>query len=214
MVDRLIYSEQYSSSEPDILKKLREESGLLFNEQMLISWPQAQFLANLTQILRPDSILEIGTFTGYSALNFALNTHNKCKITCLDSNHKPIESLAKKYWKLSSSIDKFIVYIDQALQTLDKLLKEKKKFDFIFIDADKLNYKNYYELALQLISPRGIVILDNMLWHNKVLDVELCHHDKRTKFIHDLNKFIANDTRVNNQLIPIGDGLMLCRKFD
>jgi len=153
--------------------------------------------------------LEIGTFTGFSTLTMALALPNGGKIITLDHDEK-IVHVAKNFFKKGNLENKIETVISPALDTLKKFLQEGKKFDLIFIDADKGNYKNYYELSLNLINERALIIFDNVLWHGDVYKKTAT--DKQTNIMREFNKYIKNDNRVEKVILPLGDGLTICRK--
>ena len=175
---------------------------------MQVSPLQAQFMQMLLRLTQAKTVLELGTFTGYSALAMALALPDEGRlITCdinLEWTHK-----APFFWKKAQQDKKIDLRIAPALNTLHQLLTDglAHTFDFIFIDADKTNYLNYYELALQLISPRGCIAIDNVFWEAKVIDPQ--EIGAQTREIRKLNAFIKQDRRVNTSLLPIDDGLFL-----
>ena len=175
-------------------------------KRMQISISQCQFLHLIIKISKIKSVLEIGTFTGLSTLSMALALPKEGKIISLDKN-KFTDKIAIKFFKKAKEDHKIKTIVNLALESL-KILKDKK-FDLIFIDADKMNYKKYYERSLQLIDKGGLIIIDNVLWHGEVADQK--NLDKYTVNIREFNSHIANDKRVEQIIIPLGDGMTVCR---
>ena len=177
-------------------------------KKMQISISQCQFLHLIIKISKIKSVLEIGTFTGLSTLSMALALPKEGKIISLDKN-KFTDKIAIKFFKKAKEDHKIKTIVNLALESL-KILQDKK-FDLIFIDADKMNYKKYYESSLQLINKEGLIIIDNVLWHGEVVDKN--KNDKFTKNIRDLNDYISKDKRVEKVMVPFGDGMTICRKI-
>ncbi len=205
------YLQSVSLREPEVLRKLREETHQLTVGQMQISPEQGQFLGFLIEILNARKTLEIGVFTGYSALSVALSLPDDGRIIACDINEE-WTNIAKRYWQLAGVENKIDLRLGLAVDTQAELLKkgEGNSFDFIFIDADKQNYKNYYEGAIELLRPGGVVAIDNVLWKGKVADPEI--QDPSTVMIRELNSQLLKDSRISLSLLPIGDGLTLARK--
>ena len=178
-------------------------------QRMQISETQGQFLQLIIKINDVKNCLEIGTFTGFSALTMALALPNGGKIITLDHDEK-IVHVAKNFFKQGKLDNKIETVISPALDTLKKFLQEGKKFDLVFIDADKGNYKNYYDLSLNLINAKALIIFDNVLWHGDVYSKTST--DKQTNIMREFNKYIKNDNRVEKVILPLGDGLTICRK--
>ena len=179
-------------------------------QRMQISEIQGHFLQLIIKINNAKKCLEIGTFTGFSTLTMALALPNGGKIITLDHDEK-IVHVAKNFFKKGKLENKIETVISPALNTLKRFLQEGKKFDLIFIDADKGNYKNYYELSLNLINERALIIFDNVLWHGDVFKKTVT--DKQTNIMREFNKYIKNDNRVEKFILPLGDGLTICRKI-
>ena len=179
-------------------------------QRMQISEVQGHFLQLIIKINNVKNCLEIGTFTGFSSLTMALALPNGGKITTLDHDKK-IVHVAKAFFKEGNLDNKIETVIAPALETLKKLSQEGKKFDLIFIDADKGNYKNYYELCLNLINEKALIIFDNVLWHGDVFKKNVT--DKQTSVMREFNKHIKDDNRVEKVILPLGDGLTICRKI-
>jgi len=179
-------------------------------QRLQISEVQGQFLQLMIKINNVKNCLEIGTFTGFSTLTMALALPNGGKITTLDHDEK-IVHIAKNFFKKGNLDNKIETVISPALETLRKFLEEEKKFDLIFIDEDKGNYKNYYELSLNLINEKALIIFDNVLWHGDVFKKAVT--DNQTNIMREFNKYIKNDNRVEKVILPLGDGLTICRKI-
>jgi len=203
----------YNHTQPlhSIQKDIIAHNKTLGDTQRLqISEVQGQFLQLMIKINNVKNCLEIGTFTGFSTLTMALALPNGGKITTLDHDKK-IVHIAKNFFKKGNLDNKIETVISPALETLKKFLEEGKKFDLIFIDADKGNYKNYYELSLNLINEKALIIFDNVLWHGDVFKKAVT--DNQTNIMREFNKYIKNDNRVEKVILPLGDGLTICRKI-
>ena len=179
-------------------------------QRMQISEVQGHFLQLIIKINNVKNCLEVGTFTGFSSLTMALALPNGGKLTTLDHDKK-IVHVAKDFFKKGNLDNKIEIIISPALETLKKFSQEGKKFDLIFIDADKGNYKNYYELSLNLINEKALIIFDNVLWHGKVFKKNVT--DEQTIIMREFNKYIKDDNRVEKIILPLGDGLTICRKI-
>ena len=179
-------------------------------QRMQISEIQGHFLQLIIKINNVKNCLEIGTFTGFSAFTMALALPDGGKITTLDHDKK-IVSVAKKFFKKGDLENLIETVISPAIETLKKFLQEGKKFDLIFIDADKGNYKNYYELCLNLINKKALIIFDNVLWHGEVFKKNVT--DEQTNVMREFNMHIKHDGRVEKVILPLGDGLTICRKI-
>jgi predicted O-methyltransferase YrrM len=201
-----------SVREPAILTKLRQETAQHPLVNMQISPEQGQLMGLLVQLIGAKKCLEIGVFTGYSALVVALNLPDDGRIIACDVSAE-FTSIASKYWQEAGVNDKISLQIAPALETLDRLLAngEAGTFDFAFIDADKNNYAAYYDRCFQLVRQGGLILVDNVLWYGRVADPAM-DGDKRTQAIKQLNQQIYHDDRVQISLIPIGDGLTIARK--
>ena len=200
-----------SLREHEVLKDLRNETLNLSGSQMQISPDQGQFMAFMVRAIRANNILEIGTYTGYSALVCAL-AMDKGRLVTLDRDPVMTE-VAMRYWKMAN-VDKIIeLKLGNAMDSLNDLLSSDENigsFDMIFIDADKRNYQAYYELCLKLVSNEGIILFDNVLWSGDVADPN--NQEKDTVALRELNQFLYNDDRVNISMIPIGDGITMVQK--
>ncbi len=210
--DRLYdYLLAVSLREPEILRRLRAETADMPFAGMQISPEQGQFMALLVELLGAERCLEIGTFTGYSALAVAraLPAHG-CVVAC-DINEE-YTAVARRYWAEAGVADKIELRLGPALATLDDLIADGAagSFDFAFIDADKGNYSLYFERALTLVRPGGLIAVDNVLWGGAVADPADERED--TEAIRAFNRALHDDGRVSLSLVPIGDGLSLARK--
>lgn len=210
--DRLYhYLLSVSSREPEILHQLRAETANHPLVRMQISPEQGQFMALLVQLMAAKKTLEIGVFTGYSSLWVALALPPNGKLVACDVSEE-WTAIARRYWQQAGVADKIDLRLAPALQTLAQLLAggEAGTFDFVFIDADKENYQPYYEQALQLIRPGGLITIDNVLWSGRVADPQT--QDTSTLAIQAFNQKLHNDERIALSLVPIGDGLTLALK--
>ena len=175
-------------------------------KRMQIDPTQCHFLHLIIKISNIKNVLEIGTFTGLSALSISLALPEDGKLIALDKNEKTNE-LALKFFKKAKQDHKIKTIVKPALETLEQL--NKNEFDMIFIDADKMNYKQYYEKSLELIKKGGLIIIDNVLWHGEVADEK--NNDKFTINIREFNKLVNEDSRVEQIIMPLGDGMTICR---
>jgi caffeoyl-CoA O-methyltransferase len=175
-------------------------------KRMQVATSQCHFLHLIIKISNIKNVLEIGTFTGLSALSIALALPEDGKLTALDKNEKT-NTVAVSFFKKANQNHKIKTIIKPALESLEKLKNEK--FDMVFIDADKMNYKEYYEKSIKLINKGGLIIIDNVLWHGEVADKE--NLDKYTINIREFNNYVANDKRVEQIIVPLGDGMTICR---
>jgi len=192
-----------------ILTALREETATLGDDaRMQISEEQGQFLYLLAQLIGTRRAIEVGTFTGYSALCVARALPPDGKLLCLDVDDE-WTSIARKYWEQAGVVDKVELRIGPAIETLEKLDPDLF-FDFAFIDADKTEYNSYYELVLPHIRPNGLILFDNMLWGGRVLEGASDHEN--AKAIRELNAKLATDSRIECVLLPFADGIQFCRK--
>ena len=201
-----------SLRETEILQKIRHKSASHPLSKMQISPEQAQFMAFLLKLMRAKKVLEIGVFLGYSSTAMALALPEDGKLIACDSNGE-FTSIASGYWYEAGLMGKISLRLAPALETLDKLITDNhsNSFDFVFIDADKSNYDNYYEKSLQLVRSGGVIAIDNVLWYGRVADSEV--NDNRTQKIRAFNQKLADDDRIDLSLLPIGDGLTLARKI-
>ncbi len=212
MTDQLYnYFLSVSLREAAVLKHLRQITSKLPGAQMQISPEQGQFLAFLVQLIGARKTLELGTFTGYSTLAVALALPHDGKIITCDIDKKNTD-IAQDFWQQAGVFHKIDLRLAKALETLDILLQngEENSFDFAFIDADKINYIQYYEKTLRLIRKGGLIAIDNVLWDGLVADPN--NNDKQTIAIRELNQYLHTDERVALTLVPMTDGMTLLRK--
>jgi predicted O-methyltransferase YrrM len=205
------YIRSVTLREPEILKRLREETAKLPNAIMQICPEQGQFMGMLIRLLGAKLTLEVGVFTGYSSTAVALALPEDGRIVACDVSEE-YTSVARRYWRHAGVEHKVELRLAPAVETLDGLLAEGKAgaFDFAFIDADKENYDRYYERALKLLRPGGLIAIDNVLWHGKVLDESV--QDVDTRAIRALNEKLHRDERIWVSLLAIGDGMTLACK--
>ena len=189
---------------------------ILHNEQlgdikkMQIAVSQCHFLHLIIKISNIKKILEIGTFTGLSTLSMSLALPKNGKLIALDKNEKT-SKVANKFFKKAKQKNKIKIITQKALASLNDLKNNNEKFDLVFIDADKENYKNYYDLSLDLIHANGLIIIDNVLWYGEVVDIN--NKNKLASIIKKFNIYVNNDKRTENLILPLGDGLTICRKL-
>lgn len=210
--DRLYdYLLRVSLREPPALERLRAETMKLAARNMQIAPEQGQFMAVLVKLIGARRGLEIGVFTGYSSLAVALALPDDGRLVALDRSEE-WTATARRYWREAGVAHKIDLRLGEALATLDRLIDDghAESFDFAFVDADKENYGNYYERALRLVRPGGLIMFDNVLWGGKVADPAV--DDEDTAAIRALNVALHRDDRVDVSLVPIGDGLTLARK--
>lgn len=207
------YLRSVSDREPPLLRDLRAETAKLESANMQIAPEQGQFMAMLLKLMGAHRVLEVGTYTGYSALALALALPHKGHMVCCDISREWTD-IARRYWHEAGVDHKMELHLRPALETLDELLTEddSENFDFAFIDADKENYGAYFERCLALIRPGGLIAVDNVLWHGAVIDDT--RQDGDTRAIRDFNRRLREDDRIDLSLVPIGDGLTLARKRD
>jgi caffeoyl-CoA O-methyltransferase len=200
-----------SLREPDVLRRLREETASLPMAVMQVAPEQGQFMALLMDLIGARRTLEIGVFTGYSSLSVALALPDDGRIIACDVSEE-WTALARRFWAEAGVADKIDLRLAPALETLDGLIAagEGGSFDFAFIDADKVNYAGYYERALTLVRTGGLIAVDNVLWNGAVVDPE--KNDDDTNAIRAFNTKVRNDERVTLSVIPLADGLTLARK--
>ena len=175
-------------------------------KRMQVDPTQCYFLHLIIKISNIKDVLEIGTFTGLSTLSISLALPEDGKLIALDKNEET-NKIALSFFKKANQTHKIQTIVKPALETLDEL--NNKKFDMVFIDADKMNYKAYYEKSLGLINRGGLIVIDNVLWHGEVADEK--NDDKFTTYIREFNKFVSEDKRVEQIIIPLGDGMSVCR---
>lgn len=199
-----------SLREHPVLTALRHKTADMPLAIMQVAPEQAQFMQFLLRMLNAKQVLELGTYTGYSTLALALALPDDGRVTTCDINSEWTD-VAKPFWEEAGVDGKIKLKMGPALETLEAMLNANHppQFDFIFIDADKTNYVAYYEIALKLIHPQGIIAIDNVLWEGEVINPE--NTRGQTRVIRELNQKIKQDTRVDISLLPIADGLCLVR---
>ena len=205
------YIENLSKSLHPIQKEIISYNESLGDiKRMQISISQCQFLELIIKVSNSKKILEIGTFTGLSTLSMSLALPEDGQIIALDKNMETNKT-ASEFFKKAKQENKIKTIIKPALESLSDLKKENKFFDLVFIDADKDNYKNYYDYAINLTNKGSLIIIDNVLWHGEVADEK--NDDKFTNIIRDFNKYVKDDKQTEQIIIPLGDGLTVCRKL-
>jgi caffeoyl-CoA O-methyltransferase len=200
-----------SLREPAVLARLREETSLLPVANMQISPDQGQFMRMLIHITGARRIIEIGTFTGYSAISMALGLPSDGRLLACDVSTEWTD-IARRYFAEAGVAKRIELRIAPAMSTLDALLAagEAGRFDFAFIDADKESYGGYYERVLELLRPGGLVAVDNVLWNGAVIDTRL--NDEATTALREFNRRLAADDRIDLSMLPLADGLTLALK--
>jgi caffeoyl-CoA O-methyltransferase len=203
------YIESHCHEEDNVLKKLnRETHASILMPQMLSGHLQGIFLTMLSKMIKPRQILEIGTFTGYSAICLSQGLQEGGMLHTIDINEELLH-IVKRYLKESGVEQKVKTYTGNALDIIPGI---KEEFDLVFIDADKKNYTNYYHLVFNKVKPGGFIIADNVLWSGKVLEKPK-ESDEETRGIMEYNDNVTSDKRVENIIIPLRDGLMIARKL-
>lgn len=205
------YLLQVSLRESSVQRQLREETAQLPQAQMQVAPEQGQFMGLLARLINARKAIEVGVFTGYSSLCFALAIPDDGRLIACDISKK-WTNIARRYWQEAGVDHKIELRLGPALATLDALLAEGEQgsFDLAFIDADKENYRHYYERALRLIRPGGLILFDNTLWGGHVAVPSI--QDVDTNAIRELNAFLKTDDRIWLSLIPIADGLTMAIK--
>jgi len=179
-------------------------------KRMQIAVSQCHFLELIIKVTNSKKILEVGTFTGLSALSMALALPDDGKLIALDKNTET-NKIATDFFKKANQEKKIQTIIKPALESIEELKKKNNYFDIVFIDADKDNYKKYYDSTLELIKKNGLVIIDNVLWHGEVADKN--NNEKYTNIIREFNEHVKKDKKTNQVIIPLGDGFTVCRKL-
>jgi len=201
------YIDNFSLKLNPIQQEIIDYNNTLGNEKrMQVATSQCHFLHLIIKTSNIKNALEIGTFTGLSALSIALALPDNGKLIALDKDEET-SKVAVDFFKKANLDDKIKTMIKPALDSLDEL--KNSKFDMVFIDADKMNYKEYYERSLNLMDKGGLIIVDNVLWHGEVADED--NLDKYTVNIREFNSYVANDKRVEQIIVPLGDGMTVCR---
>jgi predicted O-methyltransferase YrrM len=203
------YCLNHTTDEDDLLKKINRETHLevLYPRMLSGKW-QGNFLKMISCMLKPQKILEIGTYTGYSAICLAAGLSENGLLFTIECNSE-LEDRIKNYFQLSPKCNQIKLLIGNALDVIPTL---NHSFDLIFIDADKVNYLKYYQMVFDKLTAGGIILVDNVLWSGKVVEIDK-YNDKDTKAIHEFNEYIQNDKRVENLLLPLRDGIMMIRKL-
>jgi len=205
------YFQKISVRDTEVLQKLREQTQKMSMSQMQISPEQGQFMGLLIELMGARKTLDIGVFTGYSALSVAMALPPDGKVIACDLNVEWTK-IAQRFWEMAGVAHKIDLRLAPALDTLQALIdaNEAGTFDFAFIDADKMNYLEYYEKALFLLRKGGLIAIDNVLWSGDVADPSI--HDENTCMIRKVNETLLTDERVTISMLPIGDGLTLALK--
>ena len=205
------YLLKVSLREPEVLKKLRDQTRKMSTAGMQISPEQGQFMQLLIQLIGAKKTLDVGVFTGYSALSVALALPADGKVTACDVNVEWTK-IARRFWEEAGVTDKIDLRLAPALETLQRLIDDGQggTYDFAFIDADKANYPAYYEKCLALLRQGGLIMVDNVLWGGDVADPAV--NDANTRVIREVNEMIHQDERVTMSLLPLGDGVTLAVK--
>jgi len=202
------YVVAHSENEPELLQQLTRETYQKILQPIMLSGPyQGRVLSMISKLIRPKHILELGTFTGYSTLCLAEGLQKDGEIHTIDINEE-LEDFQRKYFDLSDYGQQIHQHIGNALDIIPTL---KSNFDLVFIDADKPNYSNYFNLIIDKLNPGGIILSDNVLWHGKVIE-PIKDKDTSTKAVLDYNTLLKNDDRIETVLLPIRDGLTISRK--
>ncbi|WP_461630971.1 O-methyltransferase [Labilibaculum euxinus] len=202
------YILQHTETEDLVLKDLTRETHVkMLRPRMLSGHLQGKFLKMTCQMIQPLRILEIGTYTGYSAISMAMGTSEDCIIHTIDCNDE-LEQFTRKYIKRSGFENRIQFHIGDALEIIPKL---EEDFDLVFIDADKRQYIEYFEAVFPKLNKGGFILADDVLWDGKVVE-EIENNDKQTQGIINFNHFIQEDSRVENLILPIRHGLMMIRK--
>lgn len=203
------YCEAHTSQEDELLQALNRETHAKVMMPRMLSGPlQGKLLEMLIKIRQPKTILEIGTYTGYSAICMARGLSEEGKLITLDINDE-LETMVRGYFDRAGLSEKIDYRLGNALDLIPQL---EGSFDFVFIDADKANYINYYNLVIDRVNQGGIILADNVLWSGKVIQQEGQKLDKDTKILIEYNQMVQEDPRVDNILLPIRDGLMMAVK--
>ena len=205
------YIEKFSYQLTPVQKEIIKYNDSLGDiKRMQIAVSQCHFLHLIIKTSKIKNALEIGTFTGLSALSIAIALPHDGKLIALDKN-KETNKVAIDFFKKANQDKKIETIIKPALDSINDLKKSNNKFGMIFIDADKENYKNYYDQSIELLNKDGLIIIDNVLWHGEVADEE--KNDNFTKNMRNFNNYVHNDLRTEQIIMPIGDGLTICRKL-
>lgn len=202
------YAEKHSAPENELLKKIsRETWSQVLMPRMLSGHLQGRVLSMFSRMIQPLNILEIGTYTGYSAICMAEGLRANGTLVTIDINDE-LETRVRGYFKETNNPDQFDYRIGDALDIIPEL---ETNFDLVFIDADKVNYLRYFELILEKVRPGGFILADNVLWSGKILDNKE-KMDEDTKALFEFNEAVKNDSRVETLLLPVRDGIMVMQK--
>lgn len=202
------YTLEHTAPEPDVLQKLnRETHAKILMPRMLSGHLQGRVLSMLSKMIQPEKILEIGTYTGYSAICLAEGLQDGGKLITMDVNPE-LEAMTRRYFKEAGVEGKIDFRVGDAIKLIPRL---NETFHLVFIDADKENYPNYYDLVFDKVKKGGFIIADNVLWSGKILE-DASKMDAGTKALHDYSEKVNSDPRVENVLLPVRDGLMIARK--
>lgn len=203
------YAELHTAGESEVLQKLNRDTWAnVLIPRMLSGHMQGRILAMLSKIHGPKTILEIGTYTGYSAICLAEGLADGGTLHTIDINEE-LEEMVKQYVAEAGMSDKIKMHVGNAVEIIPNL---DASFDLVFIDADKENYSNYFDMVIDSMPSGGILIADNVLWSGKVLDESELNRDEETRALHEFNQKVHADHRVENVLLPVRDGLMVLRK--
>ena len=205
------YLLKHGVRESDVMRRLREETDTLEMAEMRCSAEQVNALAMILKLMAARRVIEIGVFTGYATLAFAAALPAEGRVYALDVS-KDWTDIGRSYWQEAGVDGRIELRLAPAIDTLETLIRDgnSESVDFAFIDADKENYDPYFEAALTLLRPGGLIAIDNVLWSGRVIDPEA--QDDDTQAIRALNEKLARDTRIDLAMLPVGDGLTLCRK--
>ena len=204
------YAEQHTTPENELLKSLnRDTHANVLAPRMLSGHLQGRLLSLFSKMIQPKAILEIGTYTGYAALCLAEGLNKDGVLHTIDINEE-LETRIQKYFNQSAYADQIKLHIGNALDIIPKI---QEQFDLVFIDADKENYSNYYDLLIDQLPSGGIIMADNVLWSGKVIDTNALDSDNDTRELDKFNAKLQSDPRVENILIPVRDGIMVARKY-
>lgn len=203
------YCENHSSNEPEVLRKLnRETHAQVLQPRMLSGHLQGRFLSMISKLVQPENVLEIGTYTGYSAICLAEGLKAGGKLITIDVNPE-LEDRVYKYIEEAGYKDRIQMIIGDAYQIIRTL---PQQFDLVFIDADKASYSKYFDLVIDKLNAGGVILADNVLWSGKVIDDKALERDKDTQLIDAFNKKVRSDPRVEAVLLPLRDGITMIRK--